>query len=114
VPDAVAVVHEEALRMAFSFAKAERIGELNGSRVKAFDGRGLHPYSVEWGRILACEALYPDLAQSRFPEGEEALDMVTMRRRAHAEAYEEWVRERVETALAEAQLSITKGVRRDT
>lgn len=68
--------------MAFTLAKAERLAELRGDyRAKRWDERGLHPYSVEWGRIFAFEVALPELGNMRWsdPEG---LDPVAMRRRA--------------------------------
>lgn len=94
---------QQAVQMAWSLAKAERIAELNGSRSKTFDTRGLHPYSVEWGRILAFEVLMPELAHARYEGQSQQIDMVTMRKLAHQEGYDEWVREQVERALAEGQ-----------
>ena len=76
---------ERGLASAFSFAKAARTAELRGDyRAKRFDSRGLHPYSVEWGRVLACENVEPSLADERL-DGRD-LDPVTMRNRASREA----------------------------
>jgi hypothetical protein len=97
-PDFIFEVWCEAVAMAWSFCKSERLGELRGSRVKSFDGRGLHPYSIEWGRILACEVIFPELGYARY-DGGVKVDMVTMRSLAHAEAYDEWLREQLERAL---------------
>ena len=40
----------EALRECYMLARGERLGELRGRRVKLLDERGLHPFSVAWGR----------------------------------------------------------------
>jgi len=40
-------------QQAFRLAYAERINELRGVYVARFDKRGLHPYSVLWGQLIA-------------------------------------------------------------
>lgn len=86
-------MHAAALKAAFSLAKATRKRELEGKRtVKTFDARGLHPLSVEWGRILALEELEPSLAMRRSDES-----VADLRRRAEHAACVEFERD---TALA--------------
>lgn len=76
----------QALGMAFGFAKAARTAELRGDRrVRGFDGRGLHMYSTEWGRVWMCEELLPDLESLR------TMDPITMRAAAAREAEEEFI-----------------------
>lgn len=71
--------------MAFTFAKAERLAELRGDyRAKRWDSRGLHPYSVEWGRILAFEVALPELGNERWIDPERPVDPVSLRLRARA------------------------------
>lgn len=78
------------MRAAWMHAKGARTRELRGDRrVKTFDSRGLHPYSVEWGRILALEALLPDLEQRR-ATGDVLFDPVSMRHHAEREAEQEF------------------------
>lgn len=54
-----------ALQSAYRLARAERLAELNGSRYKRYDERGVHVYSAEWGRVYTCEVLMPELAEFR-------------------------------------------------
>lgn len=51
----------ESLEAAYREAKAARSRELRGRRGKSFDDRGLHPYSVEVGRVQAIEAALDDV-----------------------------------------------------
>lgn len=79
---------EQALQIAYSTAKAARGAELRGDRrVKSFDGRGVHVYSQEWGRIFACEDLMPALGSFRY---EDDVDPVTLRRHAERDAEAEF------------------------
>lgn len=56
----------EALRACWGLAKGERARELAGDRtVKRFNELGLHPFSTEWGRLMALEALLPGLSDVR-------------------------------------------------
>lgn len=59
-----AIIHlwEASLQYAHGFSKGERLNEISGRKVKRFDERGLHPESVAWGAIQACESLIPELA----------------------------------------------------
>lgn len=51
---------------AWVFAKGARAAELRGDRrAKLLDTRGLHPYSLAWGQVFACEELDPSLAARR-------------------------------------------------
>ena len=43
------------VEQAFKLAYTERMNELRGVHVKRWDSRGLHPYSVVWGQIIALE-----------------------------------------------------------
>lgn len=79
---------EQALQIAYSTAKAARLAELRGDRrVKSFDGRGVHVYSQEWGRIFACEDLMPSLGHFRY---EDDVDPLTLRRHAERDAEAEF------------------------
>jgi len=79
----------DAIQFAFVIAKGARHAELRGDRrIKPFDPRGLHLYSVEWGRALACEQLLPELEGVR---GLSVLDPVTMRALAAREAEEDFL-----------------------
>lgn len=66
----------ELLGQAYTLAFAERMAELEGRYVARFDKRGLHPYSVVWGQIMAIETSEDNMDTS--PE--------RLRRRARAEA----------------------------
>jgi hypothetical protein len=57
---------EEALQSAYSIARGERLAWLKGRRPRSFDGRGLHPFSLEVGRIHACESIEPALREAGF------------------------------------------------
>jgi len=74
----------EALSDAYHLAKGERLGELRGRRVKLLDERGMHPYSMAWGRIFACESLLPGLVAARLSEP--PTDPVHLRRVAQRDA----------------------------
>jgi hypothetical protein len=52
----------QSLQRAYTLARAERLNELNGTRVRRFDAMGLHPESEAWGCIHAAENLEPVLA----------------------------------------------------
>ena len=56
----------EALQAAYSIARGERLATLKGKRPRAFDVRGLHPFSEEVGRVFACESLAPELRFAGF------------------------------------------------
>jgi hypothetical protein len=76
--DDVVTAWTDALQHAHSLAKAERARELRGDRsVKTFGG-GTHSYSVEWGRIMALEALLPGLGDVRMPDDGPRCDPITM------------------------------------
>ena len=79
----------EALAAAWSVQRAERTHLLRGRYVKSRDARGLHPYSVEVGRVLALQELEPALSEAGF-------DPVLMRREAEEHAYECFVAELME------------------
>jgi hypothetical protein len=79
----------EALTAAWSVARGARSAELHGQYVKSRDARGLHPYSVEVGRVLALQELEPALSAAGF-------DPVLMRREAESDAYDGFVRELME------------------
>lgn len=77
---------KEAISAAFSLAKADRARELRGDRtVPRFNAEGLHPFSAEWGRVMALEAIVPGLSDVR--EKLQADD--------HGEAHELFVNTRV-------------------
>lgn len=84
----------DALRAAMSLAAADRARELRGDRsVKAFTA-GVHSYSVEWGRIYACEALLPGLSDVRMADPPCTPGAMAGHARRHAEAsFVEQVRE---------------------
>ena len=89
-PEAVYDLWATSLGFAFTLAKGVRAAELRGDRrSKTFDARGLHLYSVEWGRVWACEELMPDLARLR-ATGDFLLDAVSMRSKAAREAEAEF------------------------
>ena len=78
----------EATRECYLLAKAERLGELKGKRIKLLDARGMHPYSVAWGRVLALEELLPALAGARLADP--PTDPVHLRRVAQRDAESEF------------------------
>lgn len=90
----------EALRACFSLARGERARELNGDRsVRRFDEQGLHPFSAEWGRLMALEALLPGLSDVRekhqVDDDGEAMVLFVSPRVLRHEAYEAAERERL-------------------
>ena len=88
--EAIFALWQEAMSNAYTLAKGARTAELRGDRrVKGFDQRGLHLYSAEWGRVFACEELFPQLEQLR-AAGEKAMDPVIMRSWAQREAEDDF------------------------
>lgn len=77
----------EALWTAFSLKRADRAREIRGDRTFKGFHRNLHSYSVEWGRVQACEALLPGLSDLRFCGPE--LDSLSMSKWAAVEANEQ-------------------------
>lgn len=73
----------QAVSRYHSLARGERLGELRGRRVRLLDDRGLHPLSLEIGRIMTCQALLPELIELDF-------DHFEVRRAAHHDAVEEY------------------------
>jgi|1186.fasta_scaffold125459_3 hypothetical protein len=59
--------------------RGERLGELRGQHSRTFDQRGLHPGSVEIGRIHMCVDLFPELGYLEFSH-------IELRRDARREA----------------------------
>lgn len=55
-----------AISHCYSLARGDRLGELEGKRPRLIDGRGLHPYSVEVGRVLALQDILPILEEADF------------------------------------------------
>lgn len=55
-----------ALHVFYALARGERLGELNGRRSRLIDERGLHPLSVEVGRVMALQELIPELEELEF------------------------------------------------
>lgn len=92
-----ALFHEwcEALAAAFSIALADRRRTLDRRRGSTYNGQGLNSYSEEWGRVLACEALFPGLAELRFAS-EPYCTPIGMRNVANDEADREWAERLVE------------------
>jgi hypothetical protein len=70
---------EEAQQHAFLIARGERLALLRGRRVRSFDDRGLHPFSMEVARILLLQELQPELHEHGF-------DHHNLRRNAEEEA----------------------------
>jgi hypothetical protein len=68
-----------AVSMLYSLARGERLGELNGRRSRLIDERGLHPFSLEVGRIFALQDMYPQLEELEF-------NHLDMRRAAQVDA----------------------------
>lgn len=56
----------DSLIAAYGYAKGERAAELRDERVRRYDGRGLHPFSVECGRIEALQDVEPVLREAGF------------------------------------------------
>ena len=81
----------EAINAAWMYARGERLGELRGKRVQRFDPQGVHPYSLEWGRIMAYEVLDLSLMELRFC-GEPNLTPISMKKLAYEDAEEEFFR----------------------
>lgn len=57
---------QEALSHAWSLARGERLQRLRGDRIRTFDDRGLHPFSLEVGRIQALQEIVPELREAEF------------------------------------------------
>lgn len=47
----------DALQVAYDIAYTGRRANLRNTRLRTFDERGLHPYSVAWGRVFELEQL---------------------------------------------------------
>ena len=73
----------DALQHYYELAKAERLAELHDRRSKLLDARGLHPLSLEAGRIQACESLVLELADCGF-------DPLALKRQAREDAAAEY------------------------
>ena len=56
----------DSLIAAYKYAKGERAAELRDEYVRRYDGRGLHPFSVECGRIEALQDAEPVLREAGF------------------------------------------------
>ena len=56
----------DALQHAYKYAKADRLATLRRRSLTRFDGRGLHRFSEECGRIGMCEHLLPVLGEAGF------------------------------------------------
>lgn len=70
----------DAIQHAYLLAKAQRLAEIRADRrTKRYDKRGLHPVSVEWGKVFACEQLLPGLTEMR-EVGGDACDPVSLDR----------------------------------
>lgn len=98
----VCVAWQEALRACYKLAKAQRGRELDGDRsVQRFNEQGLHPFSTEWGRLMALEALLPGLSDMREKHviaeeaAEETMTLFVSPRVLRHEAYEAAERERI-------------------
>lgn len=89
-----------SLQQAFSLARAERLHQLRGTYSKRFDGAGLHPYSLAWGEVMACESVFPELSVLRLT-GETSCDPVSMRSVASADAERQFAREIINEARGE-------------
>jgi hypothetical protein len=76
----------DALHMVFTLLKAERLQELRDKHVRRFDERGLHPISLEVGRIQALQELVPELREANF-------DFRELRRAAREAAREDFLTE---------------------
>jgi hypothetical protein len=76
----------EAVHQHYIIARGERLGELRGRRPRTIDERGLHPLSLEVGRILALQELVPDLELLEFTH-------LRSRKAAHNDAAEEYEEE---------------------
>jgi hypothetical protein len=55
-----------ALSTFYRLARGERLGEFMERRSRLIDDRGLHPLSLEVGRIMALQDLYPLLEELGF------------------------------------------------
>jgi hypothetical protein len=76
----------EAVCQHYTLAKGERLGELRGRRPRTIDERGLHPLSLEVGRILALQEMLPDLELLEFTH-------LLSRKAAHNDAANEYEQE---------------------
>jgi hypothetical protein len=90
--DALVELWMEALRHAYQFARSERLLELRDKRPRLLDDRGLHPYSLEVGRIMALRELEPALAEVQF-------DPIELRRLARQDAAKQFADEVFEERL---------------
>lgn len=86
----------DAIQHAFLLAKSQRLAEIRADRrTKRFDARGLHPVSVEWGKVFACENLLPGLTELR-DVGGDPCDPVSLDRLAQEAARVAFVEELAE------------------
>lgn len=79
----------EAIHSLYSLARGERLGELSGRRSRLLDDRGLHPFSLEVGRVMALQDLVPALEEMEFRH-------TLMKKAAYEDAEEQY---ETETAL---------------
>jgi hypothetical protein len=77
---------ERSLQSAWALAKGQRLAELRGRRSRTFDERGLHPLSLEVGRIYALQEIEPVLREADF-------NILELRVEAEQEALEEFRKE---------------------
>ena len=93
----------EAIHATLLTLRSNRAREIRGDRrVRTFDARGLHPPSLEWGRVLALEELLPGLAELR-DIGEPECHFLSLGRLARSEAqaaFETEIREQKEDVWA--------------
>lgn len=73
-----------AISVYYALVRGERLGEFMEKRSRLIDSRGLHPLSLEVGRIMALQDLYPLLEEAEFNH----LDVRTAAQEDAARQYE--------------------------
>ena len=98
----------ELLREAFLFARGERLAVLRGTRLRRYDGRGLHLYSFIWGEIQALDDLVPPDEDREKSDGFPG-DPLRMMRVATEAADLIFAREIIQQSKEEAERDLDRG-----
>lgn len=88
--DALWVLYLDEVMIAYRLAKGARAAEIRAKRLPLFDGRGVHPFSWQMGRVETLGNLIPEVRDNWDLFGVVASDV---RREADAEALAEFVAE---------------------
>lgn len=88
---------QEAIKAAYALAYAERSAELRMKRMARFDGRGLHPFSYEIGRVEVLQNQLPWL------DPELLVDARELKRQAELDATRDWLASADRSPFAEVE-----------